>query len=224
MSDQNIAIELHERTQVRKGLQSLRAEGMVPAVIHDHGNESIHTSGEYVSLLKAYSQAGKHHPVHLTVGGKKHLALIKDVDFEPTKHRLRHIVFQAIKQNETVSAEIPVVLVGDEIPAERASLIVLTQLTTVEVEALPANLPDELKVDATKLTQVGDRLTVADLQVPDKVTVMTDPDQTIATVEMPKDQIAEANAAAESLAADAGAPSEAEEQVVETPQSESEET
>jgi large subunit ribosomal protein L25 len=204
MTTEAIVVALEERTVINKGLQHLRREGKVPAVVHDHGKPSMHVSADYRALAKVYEKAGKHHPVQLTLGGKQHLALIKDAHFEPVKHRLQHIVFQAIKQNEKVTAEIPVVLVGDEIPAEKASLIVLTHLDVVEVEALPRDLPDQLTVDATTLAEVGDRLTVADIKVPAGVAVSVDPEHVIATVEMPKDQIAEANAAAESLAADAG--------------------
>ncbi len=212
MSDDKIAVELQERTVIRKGLNGLRQDGFVPAVIHDHGNASIHVMGEYLKLSKVYASAGKHHPVELKVGGKQHLAMIKDVDFEPAKHRLRHIVFQAIKQNEEVEAEIPVVFKEDaEIPAERMSLLVLKQLDYVEVKALPRDLPDELIVDPSTLADVGDHLTVADLVAPSGVTILTEPEAQIAIVEMPKDQIAEADRAQEELAADAGQTAEAEE-------------
>lgn len=208
MTDKDISVTLEERTIVRKGLRGLRVEGKVPAVVHDHGKSSLHVSGEYSALLKVYATAGKHHPVHLTIGNKKHLAIIKDAHFEPSKHRLEHVVFQAIKQNEKVTAEVPVVLVGEEIPAEKKGLIVLTQLAAVEVHALPKDLPDALEADATKLSEEGDHLKVSDLTVPNGVTIANDPEQSIAVVEMPKDQIAEANAAAESLAEDAGKPAE----------------
>lgn len=207
MTTNDISLELQERTVVRKGLAGLRKEGLVPAVVHDHGKQSMHVTGEFVAVTKVYNQAGKHHPVHLKLAGKDHLALIKDVDFEPTKNRLRHIVFQAIKQNEAVEAEIPVVFLEDaEVPAERKSLMVLKQLDHVQVKALPNDLPDQLVVDPTSLADVGDHLTVADLAVPKGVTILNDPEQQIAIVEMPKDQIAEANASAESLAEDAGKP------------------
>ncbi len=207
MTTNDISLDLTERTVVRKGLNGLRKAGLVPAVVHDHGKQSMHVSGEFVAVTKVYNQAGKHHPVHLKLAGKDHLALIKDVDFEPTKNRVRHIVFQAIKQNEPVEAEIPVVFLADtEIPAERKSLMVLKQLDHVQVKALPRDLPDELAVDPSSLQEVGDHLTVADLIVPASVTVLTEPEHQIAIVEMPRDQIAEANAAAESLAEDAGKP------------------
>lgn len=215
MSSDKIVVELQKREIVRKGLAGLRASGQVPAVVHNHGKESIHVTGDFIKLAKAYSQAGKHHPVELSIDGKPHLALIKDVDFEPRKHQIRHIVFQAIRQNEKTTAEIPVVLVGEEIPAERKSLLVLTQLDVVQVEAFPRDLPDELTVDATKLEEVGDHLYVSDIKVPEGVTILADPEASLAVVEMPRDQIAEADAAAASLAEDQGAPDVDEAPVVE---------
>lgn len=207
MTSQDISLDLQKRETVRKRLAGLRQEGLVPAVVHNHGKDSILAMGDAVAVTKVFQQAGKHHPVNLTVDGKKHLALIKDIDREPAKNRIRHVVFQAIKQNEAVEAEIPLVFKEDvEIPAERKSLMVLQQLDTVQVKALPKDLPDQLVVDPSKLEEVGDHLTVADIVIPSGVTILTEPDHQIAMVEMPKDQIAEANAAQEALAEDAGKP------------------
>jgi large subunit ribosomal protein L25 len=210
MSSDTIAVELEKREVVRKGLHKLRTEGQVPAVVHNHGKPSMHVMGDYLKLTKAYVRAGKHHPVELKIDGKNHLALIKDVDFEPRKHKLRHVVFQAIRQNEKTTAEIPVVLEGEEIPAEKQGLLILTQLDVVKVEALPKDLPDQLFVDATKLAEVGDRLHVSDLKAPAGVTILAEPDASLAVVEMPRDQVAEADAAAASLADDADKPAEEE--------------
>lgn len=203
MTTQDITVDLEKREVVGKGLAKIRQSGLVPAVIHDHGKESIHVQGDFTNLVKVYSQAGKHHPVELKVGGKQHLALIKDVDFDPAKHRMRHVVFQAINKNVETDAEIPVAFTPDvEIPAERVSLLVLKQLDHVEVKALPRDLPDELLVDPSTLVEVGDHLTVADIKAPAGVTITTPLETQIAIVEMPKDQIAEADAAAASLAED----------------------
>jgi len=195
MSSDTITVELEKREIVGKGLAKLRGNGTIPAVLHNHGKESMHVMGDFLQLTKVYAQAGKHHPVEVKVDGKMHLALIKDVDFDPRKHQIRHVVFQAIRQNEKTTADIPVILVGDEIPAERKSLLVLTQLDTVQVEALPRDLPNELTVDATTLVEVGDHLYVSDIKAPQGVTILTDLEASLAVVEMPKDQIAEADAA-----------------------------
>src|SRR3990167_8610604 len=176
MSGQDIALSLQERTVQGKAVKQLRRDGLIPAVVHDHGKPSKVVMAPYLEVYRVYQQAGKHHSLSLDVGNEKIMALIKDVDFDPKKHQLRHVVFNAIKADEKVETEVPVVLEG-EIPAEKAGLMVITQLDHVEIEALPKDLIDELKVDATKLVEIGDKITVADLNVPDGVTSLTDAEQ-----------------------------------------------
>ena len=183
---EEIAIQLEPRDVTGKSVSHLRKQGMVPAVIHDHGKKSVVVMGSSVDLIKAYRQAGKHHPVNLTASGKSYLALIKTIEFDPKKHLLRHVVFGAVKANETVTAEIPVHIVFDEgnesSPAERNGLIVLSQLDVVEVDALPNALPDSLPISGETLIEVGDQLTVADIKVPKGVAIKTDLTHPVATV------------------------------------------
>jgi large subunit ribosomal protein L25 len=199
MSQDEITVDLEKREVIGKGLNALRREGSVPAVIHNHGKDSLHVMGDGMALVKVYKQAGKHHAVQLKLDGKEHLAIIKDVDFEPKKNRLRHIVFQAIKQNEKIQTEVPVVLEG-EIPAVKAGLMVITNVTTVEVEAFPKDLPDQITVDATKLAEIGDKLHVSDLTLPSGVTIITEAETTVAVVEETKAQMSEEAEEAESSA------------------------
>ncbi|HKU18681.1 MAG TPA: 50S ribosomal protein L25 [Candidatus Saccharimonadales bacterium] len=181
-----IVLELKPREVTGKAVKHLRKDGLVPAVIHDHGKASIHVMGEYLSLLKAYQAAGKHHPVSLKAGDQHFTALIRAVDVDPQRHQLRHIVFNAVKANEKVTAEVPVRPQYDEgneaSPAERAGLVVLSQLEAVEVEAVPSKIPDALFFNAEALQEVGDHVTVADLIVPQGVVVKTDPAHPLATV------------------------------------------
>jgi large subunit ribosomal protein L25 len=183
---EDVALELETRDVKGKAVKHLRKAGTVPAVIHDHGKDSVLVMAPYMPINKAYHAAGKHHPVKLTVGSKHYTALIKDVDIDPKKNQLRHVVFNAVNADEKVTAEIPVHIKFDEgndaTPAERNSLIVLHQLDTVEVESIPAKLPDELLFDGEKLVEVGDSATVADLIVPDGVVILSEPNQTLATV------------------------------------------
>lgn len=196
MADIDAPVKLQQRTTLGKGLRHMRRDGVVPAVIHNHGQESIHVMAPERELLGVYLEAGKHHPLNLEVGSDKYLALIKDAHFDPVKRRLQHIVFQAIKQNETVEAEVPIRLEGD-VPAEKVGLMILHQLDAVQVEALPKNLPDELVVSAEKLAELHDKITVADLQVPSGVTILTDAEHPIATVVETRAQVADEAAEAE---------------------------
>lgn len=205
MSGQDIALTLEKREVVGKGLNKLRSEGQIPAVVHDHGKDSLHVMANQSALLKVLSSAGKHHPVNLTVGTQKYMALIKDIDFEPRKHMVRHVVFNAIKADEKQQTEVPVHFKEDvEIPAEKAGLMVIRSLDVVEIEALPKDLIDEIIIDPSTLTEIGDKLTVADLQVPSTITIITEPEHTIAVVEETKAQISEEAEEAEGEEAAAG--------------------
>jgi large subunit ribosomal protein L25 len=207
MSD-TITLTAKKRDVLGKKLNELRAAGEAPAVVHDHGKESVHVSVGQADIKKVFSQAGKHHPVILKVDGKNYTTLIKEIVYKPATQIITHTVFQSVNANETVSAEIPVHLVG-EIPAERASLLVLNGIDRVEVEALPKDLVDVIEIDASVLAEVGDKLHVSDLKVPAGMTIKTDPEQVIASVEQPKDQVAEADAAAAEQAAEDGKTDEA---------------
>jgi large subunit ribosomal protein L25 len=206
MSDIDAPVKLSQRDVLGKGLNQLRADGTIPAVIHNHGQASIHVMAPETELLKVYRSAGKHHPLNLEVGTDKYLALIKDAHFDPVKRKLEHVVFQAIRQDEAVEAEVPIRFEGDP-PAERIGLVVLHQLDTVEVEALPKNLPDEFVISAEGLAELHDKLTVADLTAPAGVTILTDAEHPIATVVETRAQVSE-EAEAEEAEGEEGAEGE----------------
>lgn len=208
MSQDKIELTLEARTVTGKAVKHLRNEGIVPAVIHDHGKDSVLVQGDVRALLKTFQQAGKHHPVALKAGGKNYNAMIKDVEFEPRKHRLHHIVFNAVSATEKVETEVPVhpkyAEGNDSSPAERSGFMVLTQAPTVAVSAIATKLPDSIEYDAEKLVAVGDSITVADLIAPEGVEITTDPTQVIAAVSDPE-AIAAANEDAGGDADDASA-------------------
>jgi large subunit ribosomal protein L25 len=199
MPQDSISLTLQPREVTGKAVRHLRRDGFIPAVIHDHGKPSVVVQAKSVDMLKVWRQAGKHHPVELKTDDQKYVALIKTAEFDPKKHLLTHVVFNAVDRNQKVEAEIPVRPHYDEgnesSPAERNSLIVLTQLETVQVKAIPSALPDFLEYDAEKLVDIGDSVTVADLTAPEGVEIETETDHSIATVYEPS-ALAAANDAA----------------------------
>lgn len=199
MPNDSISLTLEPREITGKTVKHLRRDGQVPAVIHDHGKPSVVVQADAAALLKVWRQAGKHHPVELKAGDQSYVALIKTAEFDPKKHQLRHVVFNAVDKNQKVEAEIPVrprYEEGNESsPAERNSLIVLAQLETVQVKAVADKLPDFLEYDAEQLVDVGDHVTVADLTAPAGVEIETEAEHSIATVYEPS-ALAAANEAA----------------------------
>jgi large subunit ribosomal protein L25 len=190
VTSQEITLDLTKREVVGKGLGKLKDAGIVPAVIHQPGKESIVVSGPYVEISKVYKLAGKHHPVYVTVDGQKYLTIIKSADFEPRKHMLRHIVFGTIQQNVKVETEVPIHFVGES-PAQKKSLMIIHQLDTIKLSALPKDLPDSVTVNIESLSEVGDKITVADINIQSGVTILTEAEHGIAVVEETPAQVSE---------------------------------
>ena len=165
MSD--ITLELNSRTLAGKQIAKLRDQGLVPSVVYGGQADPISTQSEAVATMKVANAAGKHTPIHLTIDGKKKLAIIKSIDVDPVKHQLRHVAFHTIKQNETITTEVPLVLTGEgESVAEKAGLVVLQAIEHIEVKAIPANLPESLEISIANLATAEDRITIADIQLP----------------------------------------------------------
>jgi large subunit ribosomal protein L25 len=183
---EKIILTVEERTVLGKKVKQLRKEGFVPAIVYGGEMESTAVMAPAVVAEKAWRDAGKHHVIELTLGGKTRLAMIKSADIEPVKRRLRHLSLHVVKQNEKVETEVPVRVRGEgETPAEKAGFVVLKTIESVEVAALPNSLPDFMEVPGDKLTEPGHHLTVADIIPRDGVEVLSEPEQIVVTVYEP---------------------------------------
>ncbi len=162
-----ISLKIAKRELHGKKVKQLRKQGLVPGVIYGPGMEPVSVQAEAGEMLRVVSAAGKHSPVMLS-GAEKRIAMIKDVEFDPTKQGIvRHVSFHAVNANEPVEAEVHIHLVGEgESAAERAGLIVLQSLEKLQVKALPMDLPEKLEVSIIELASAGDRVTVRDIVVP----------------------------------------------------------
>jgi large subunit ribosomal protein L25 len=198
-----ISLSLTEREATGKKVAKLRRDGQVPAVIYGSEFEPRNVQFPQNEARRIVREAGRHTPVELTLDGKKKTALIKSVDYAPARRDITHISFQAVRADEEVTTEVPLMLLGEgESAAKRAGLIILQQLENVEVRAKVSDLPSEIRVDATNLAEAEEKLTLADAQIPANVEIVDfDPEQVIATVWEPA--ALEAKNAAADEAADA---------------------
>lgn len=198
---EKITVKLEVRTLTGKKVAKLRNEGIVPAVIY-----GAEMKPENVQLLqqdaqRAVAKAGKHSPVELSLDGKTHEAMIKDVEMEPASNYVAHVSFQAISANDVVTAEVPVVIEGvDECPAVKAGYEVQQAIEQVEVRAKASDLPEKIVVPAAGLEKPGDKLPLSAAKL-DNITITNqDADAAVATVraieEAPADNATTTEAAA----------------------------
>ncbi|MDQ5982833.1 MAG: ribosomal protein [Patescibacteria group bacterium] len=195
-----ITLKLSSREVSGKKVTKLREQGLVPSVVYGGKSEPVSTQSGIVETTKVAHAAGKHSPVHLVIDGKKKLAIIKSIDVDPVGHRVRHIAFHTIKQNEAIVTEVPIHLVGmGESAAEKAGLVILQAIEHLEIKAKPADLPEVLELSIADLATADDKLTLADVKLPSGVefaAVDQDLDLVIANVYEPSALQAQNEAAA----------------------------
>lgn len=200
-------LALSKREVTGKKLKALRATGLIPSVVYG-GKEPVLTASEYVATEKVLLLAGYHSPIDLDVEGKKQLAIVKDVNVDPVSRRIVNIEFQAISANEVVEATTPIVIVNFEASdASKLHHFAMTQaLEEIDVKAKPSDLPKELEIDASKLVNVDDKLTIADIVLPNGVELADkelDGEQVVASLYDPAAEAAAREAEAEEPAMEA---------------------
>jgi large subunit ribosomal protein L25 len=116
-------------------------------------------------------------------GGKTLHVIAKSIQRDPTKGLLRHVDFWAVNMRQVIATTVPVHFEGDS-PGVRAGGVMMHNVTAINVEALPDELPEAVTVDISNL-EVGDSLHVRDLVAPKGATILDDPDEIVASVVAP---------------------------------------
>jgi large subunit ribosomal protein L25 len=176
MSAEKITAE--PRTEFGKGAaRRIRRDNKVPAVIYGHGGDPIHVTLPGHDTMMALKHGGANALLELSIDGKPHLALTKQVQVDPVRRTLEHVDFVAVVRGEKVSVDIPIQLVG---AAVRDALVV-TENSTVQVEAEATHIPEFIEVDIEG-AEAGTQILASDLKLPEGSSLLTDPDTLIVNV------------------------------------------
>jgi len=202
------ALVVEARTSTGKGAaRRLRAQGRIPAILYGRGRESLPLALDPRALERILRAGGANTLLDLTVEGhpeiKDTVALVKELQRDPLRGTIVHADLYAVDLNRTVRVEVPVHLVGKARGLEFGGILEHT-LREIELECLPRAIPDFIEVDVTAL-EVGDVLHARDIQLPEGVTMVTDPEQAVVAVALPQAESAGEAAAAPAEAAAAPA-------------------
>lgn len=133
-------------------------------------------------FLKRYKEAGYSTPITLKGKDIDQMVLIQDIQIDPVTNNLMHIDFLAVKQDEKVTTEVPIILIGESSVEKLGEGKIQLIKDFVEVEAFPQDLPHNVSVDISVIKTMNDTIFIKDLKFSDKVTVLDDPEQAIVTV------------------------------------------
>ena len=182
MAKEEVLINAQKRNVTGKQVKALRRQGLLPGVIYGRHIEAFpiqmdaHDASLILDKLTASSL------ITINVDGEKYNVLMRDRQRDVIFGDLLHVDFLVVSLTEKLRATIELKLVGEAPVADNPDVVVTQVLNAIEIEALPQDLPEVIEVDISTLETVDDEITVADLDLGEKITILTDPNEAIVSV------------------------------------------
>lgn len=176
---ESVVIKATKRTVIGKQVKQLRREGLLPAVVYgvDFEATPISMDAHECSLILPKLTASS--LITIDIEGKKVPVLMRQTQKNYIRNEYTHIDFLALNLKNKITATVVLIQEGEAPAVKDFQAAIIQQLESIEVEALPTDLPESITVDISSLKELSDTITVKDLKVDDKVTVLTDPDEII---------------------------------------------
>jgi large subunit ribosomal protein L25 len=164
----------------------LRRQGLIPGVLYGREQPVAIAIAERDLRAALTGHGGTHAVLDVVVdSGKTHSSVLKEYQQDPVRGYITHVDLQEVRLDQPITASVSIVITGE--PAGVKEGGVLNQVTTsVNVEALPLEIPEHLELDVSALG-IGDSARLAEVKVPDGVTILDDLEETvIASVALPR--------------------------------------
>ena len=183
---EKVVLKAEKRDVVGKQVHALRRAGKLPAVLYGRHTEPIVVSLDAHSASLALGRLTSSSLVTIDLDGKEYPALVREKQRDYIKNRLLHVDFLTVSLTETLRASVAVNLVGVSAAVKDYNAVLVVNLQSLEVECLPADLPERIDVDISVLARPGEGIRVRDVHVSDKVRVLDDPDTMVAVATFAK--------------------------------------
>ncbi|MGQ9910590.1 MAG: 50S ribosomal protein L25 [Candidatus Flexifilum sp.] len=195
-------LDAQKRTLIGKQVGQLRRAGIIPAVVYGARTAPIHVQIDAKQLKATLLKAGGTHLITMNIEGRSQQVIARDVQRDVIRGDILHVDFLAVDASTKVRTEVPIAFVGEAPAVQMGMGILLQGLSTLEIEALPADLVERIEVDLSPLKSLNDSIHVRDLKLGDKLTVVTDPDAMIVRVTVTSAAVSEAAAELEERSAE----------------------
>jgi len=185
---QRPTIEAQKREMTGKKVKRLRQMGIMPASVYWNDFKSITIQMDAKEANLMFEEHGESGLIDLQIEKETFPVLFKNPQFHPVTGEMIHVDLYKVNLKEKTTVEVPIEIVGESASAKMGNVLI-NVIDSVEVEALPTDLPENFVVDISKLATLEDMITVADLEYDKEImTIVTDPEQVIVKTEEPKEE------------------------------------
>lgn len=182
-----------QRQVVGKQVKTLRAEGKLPGVIYGHNVEPTPITLDERDASNLLRKTSLSTLLTVYLDGEEYAVLVRETQKGILDRRLLHVDFQAIDMDEIVRAHVEINLSSDESPAvQEFGALLVSGLDALEIECLPNELPENIEIDVSGLEKkIGDTILVRDLDLPEGITILDDPDTMLVVATPPSEILVE---------------------------------
>jgi large subunit ribosomal protein L25 len=174
-----VVLKAVKRTVVGKQVKALRREGKLPGVIYGRHMEPVSIALDAHEANIVIPRLTSSSIVTIDLEGAEYMTLVRERQKNYIKGLLTHIDFQAVSMDEKIRAEVAVHLIGVSGAVKNYNAVLVTNMNSIEVEALPAHLPERIDLDISVIEKIGDAIRVRDLQLPAEVEIHENPNNMI---------------------------------------------
>ena len=212
----DLTLKADKRDILGKKTRFLRRQGITPAHLFGHGIKSLALQCDTTELQQIIRQGGATRLIDINIEAERQprSAFIREIQRDSLNGQLLHVDFYQILKTEKITADIPIILIGEAPATKSRGNMVEHLLNQLGVECLPDKLPPQIEIDLSPLAEAGQAIHVKDITLDPDITITTDPEQIIVKISrvkviVEKEEIAE-EAEVEAEAAEAEATTEAE--------------
>jgi len=165
-------------------LNELKRNGMVPGTVYGKGVDNQAISVSLPQLARTFHAHGSRGLFSLEIdGGNGLMVVVREIQRHPITGQMTHVDFWKVKMDEKIHNTVGISIVGEEEIMKKGGVL-QAGAKEIEVFCLPQDIPETLVYDVAAL-EIGDKVTVADLQLPAEVEMLTDLETMLATVLAP---------------------------------------
>ncbi|MFH1129573.1 MAG: 50S ribosomal protein L25 [Patescibacteria group bacterium] len=182
----DLELKAEKREDVGKKLEALREKGIIPAVIYGSGHKSVSVQVDYEEFRKIFEQSGENTLVKLKIGSESKNVLINEIAKDPMSDRFIHVDFYQVRMDQVIKAEVPLIFEGEAPAVKNLEGVLIKNMNHIEVEALPKDLPHEIRIDISILDSFDKNIRIKDLVLPTGVKIDLDLEEVIVSVIPPR--------------------------------------
>lgn len=180
-----------KRDILGKALLAAREAGKLPIVIYGAKETSAPYFVETKDFKKVLKEAGESTIVTLETADGSKDTLIHQISYHPLTGEPVHADFLVVEKNKPITVDVPFVFIGESPAEKNLSAMIVKVMHELEIEALPKDLPHEIEVDISSLTDLDSRITVADIKLPAGVTTEVSPEEVVVSVSEAGEEVVE---------------------------------